>query len=498
MMKFSHPQSYQTPKHRASNRSPISVLCDENEDFPQKLVSMISMSETGTEVTLSGNSKELGSSDEFIALDCIDYENEIHDDSPNFNSIQRKDIIRSLPTQSLLDDDTGISPMTPEKCRPAAYSIWCGSQNLSCYRCDDVEAITPHYYNMENTISNFLSRTDDDGNWCASWQAWSYFEIETPFNDPAFELKADIKRVLRNRAGNIQARSNRIRNLKTDLYPFTNSPKRKMSPISKSYSFSMGYRRPSKVPKQGHTNSLITLCSSSVFNQFTHEKSESPFTIRTRGLEEEEAFYDSDPEESTRQRSQERELVEPRRSENDFSNRSEKNICDNYLGHSYNIGARTDIDDNDERAQEVLNQRFRLIWYTAENGCVPIAVDAWFERGQQLCQKLIQPRLVWKRVNDGGDLNCRQSIDLLDISKVLEGERSGHINYPMARRQKCLVIHTLDAALCFEAKTEIERDRLCDDLKIVVARLGSQVVLEDVNVFDEFFVDGFIPGESPW
>jgi hypothetical protein len=148
-----------------------------------------------------------------------------------------------------------------------------------------------------------------------------------------------------------------------------------------------------------------------------------------------------------------------------------------------------------EHVQEIMNQRFTMVWHQdVEKKSTPVAIVAWIERGQQLDRQLIQPRLVWKRLHDGGAPNERHSVDLLDISRILEVDHIDRNIYPLAQQRNCLCIRTLDGKMMFQASDEKERNRLCRDLKLVVARLASKIILDDQHLFNEFFVEGMFPG----
>jgi len=74
---------------------------------------------------------------------------------------------------------------------------------------------------IEATIGNFLS---SPGDWCDGWQAWSIHMSAvcdgSHADSPAAMDQADLKTVLRNRAGYLDARRRRIHRLRRDLSPF--------------------------------------------------------------------------------------------------------------------------------------------------------------------------------------------------------------------------------------------------------------------------------------
>jgi hypothetical protein len=208
------------------------------------------------------------------------------------SELERRFNINALPTHSLLDDEVAPSPMSPEENRRQRLNLWCLSSSYACYRCDDQEGLAITNPMMERTVSKFLGSTTGADDWCTSWQAWTYFEMDNLADDRIRDLKDDIKRVLRNRAGNIGARVSRITALKENLHPFDATPKRKGAPISKTASFCVGTEQRKKLRK--HVNHPSFAEFPSTMFACMESKAESPFVIRTRGLEE-DLFYDSDP-----------------------------------------------------------------------------------------------------------------------------------------------------------------------------------------------------------
>jgi hypothetical protein len=159
-----------------------------------------------------------------------------------------------------------------------------------------------------------------------------------------------------------------------------------------------------------------------------------------------------------------------------------------------------------------MNERFTLVWhrsvkpYSLTKG-TPQAMKAWIERGQQLQAGIIQPKFVWRPVQDYENESQRlglskpslESVELLDISRVLEVNRIDRKLYPLAKRNNCFLLETLDRKIMFEASCESERDRIVHNMKLMVARFGSKVIVRDQDVLDEFFAsfEKAAPGEAP-
>lgn len=492
-----------------SNGSPISVICNKIQEEITKIISTVEMSDDGAEVTLGTNDLDVVHPNESTPskepLDA-DARFDIVTLTPD-TELERRFIISTLPNHSLMDDEPTPSPMSPNKRSSRSMNLWCSSQNLGCYKCDDQEGLTVTNATMEHTINNLLGSTTGVDEWCTSWQAWTYFEMDEGEEESVHGLKDDIKRKLRNRAGHIGARASRITTLKQDLDPFDVTPTRRSVPMTKTTSFCVATDNRKTHQERSHHSSRSSLPSvMDICNQ--PDNGDSPFVIRSRGLED-DMFYDSDPEECTKQRSP---IKTSRRSRmSTFWNQPFNTQWSNGSLSTRELDLVLDVDlsldslnMNDsfqvhEHVQEVLNQRFTMVWHPCiKKKSKPVAIVAWIERGQKFGRKVIQPRLAWKKLHDGGSFNDRHSVDLLDISRILEVSRIDRNRYPLAQRKNCLLIQCLDQKMLFEASTEKERDRLCRDLKLVVARLGSKIIMEDDQLFEEFFVvDEVVPGRAP-
>lgn len=159
-----------------------------------------------------------------------------------------------------------------------------------------------------------------------------------------------------------------------------------------------------------------------------------------------------------------------------------------------------------------MNEKFILVWHrsikpdTLSTG-TPQGMIAWIERGRQLNSGLIQPKLVWRPVKEhegerlrlGLSTPCLESLELLDISRILEVNRINRKLYPFAKRKSCFLLETLDRKMLFEASSESERDHIVNGLKLMVARFASKVIVQDREVLDEFFTSFLskVPGEAP-
>lgn len=114
---------------------------------------------------------------------------------------------------------------------------------------------------------------------------------------------------------------------------------------------------------------------------------------------------------------------------------------------------------------------------------------------------LIQPKFMWSPLRPPlPQKNCAATgnvdhycADLLDISRVVAVDHVDRNTYPLAKQSCSFYIVTLDQKLMFEAQSDAEKNWIVNGLKLMVARLGSKLLVEDHSVFDEYFT---IPLES--
>lgn len=157
-----------------------------------------------------------------------------------------------------------------------------------------------------------------------------------------------------------------------------------------------------------------------------------------------------------------------------------------------------------------MNSKRVLIWHrpcTDEKTFHPIAVHAWIEQGSQLDTTLIQPKFCWRKTyekepHDRSVLTIHSfnAVDLLDMSKIIAVNKSTYRGkYPFMQRKNSFFIEAFDHELLFEARDEMERDDIVMGLKLLVARLGSKIMIGDGRVLDEFFspLGATVPGRIP-
>lgn len=151
-----------------------------------------------------------------------------------------------------------------------------------------------------------------------------------------------------------------------------------------------------------------------------------------------------------------------------------------------------------------------LVWHRKTNrktSKAPVAVHTWIEHGSQLESILIQPKFCWRKTHgkesqERSILNISDyhSVDLLDISRIVPADHYvDRVKYPFVKRSSSFLIEAFDQELVFEARDEIARDNVVEGLKLLVARLGSKIILGDGRVLDEFFspMGAYVPGKKP-
>lgn len=220
-----------------------------------------------------------------------------------------------LPTNSLLDVEITPSPLPDktQRLRSLGTDMLCGVGVEGClsspedHACGSSALVTAPQRQVEQTIQLLLGNPMGLDVWCHGWQAWLFFghcENEDDHRSGS-ETKENMKRVLRNRAYDLNSKTRRIRMLNDDFSPFDSSPQTDIGPVllSKTRSFSLpshAYRRSG----DGFALSASSDVSESVSSllgcgQPTIE-SPAAFHHRELGSQEDDLCYDSDPEEITR------------------------------------------------------------------------------------------------------------------------------------------------------------------------------------------------------
>jgi hypothetical protein len=173
------------------------------------------------------------------------------------------------------------------------------------------------------------------------------------------------------------------------------------------------------------------------------------------------------------------------------------------------IGSRSAMYNSDRTVSELMGTKILLVWHRSMHyEASPIAVNAWIEHGSYIQAGLIQPKLMWqescgKERKDGERfiLNDIQfhSVDLLDISRVIPLGRVDRTEFPFAKSSCSFFIQVFEKELIFEAETTAERDNFIEGLKVLIARLGSKIIVGEKDVLEEFFTPASseVPGTAP-
>jgi len=400
---------------------------------------------------------------------------------------------------------------------------------------------------MQRKISKFLSSPVQVDAWFQGWQAWSYFYMQRdqPANSEA--LKHQIKRVFQNRALNMNARKAHLNTLRRDLSPFNATPVNlqghptaSIADRSRPRSFSTYVEnKEPKAPHRALSNESVVTPEKTVplwqcgIQCGLHDDEDSPLVSRSSRptdvlVEEDDVCYDSDPEDFVRRQARtERTSNKMPPSPTESANKENVGPVQPAL-IAYDEARATGEDDEEAKVivQEIMNERMTLIlhqnsqnWQT--KALRPKGVYAWVERGKNLKNSVIPPRFVWTPISRSAaavqeassSTTARRkqhkflqnedtdSIQLLDIHRILEAEKIDRMVHPFAKKRNTFLIKTLDRTVMFECSSG-ERYRIVESLKMAVARLGTLLLLRDDELIDEFFAGGESehhqgPGEEP-
>lgn len=311
-------------------------------------------------------------------------------------------------------------------------------------------------------------------------------------------IVTDEPEMPRNRAGFPEGRKKRIEHLKINLTPFEldeaaivkgSINSKKYDPVKfekRNYSFS-SFNTPSPT-------SVASMGSPS--NRFDCYNYELPTCGNTNATNvdklalvdwddiEEDLCYDSDPNELLVSSP----MIEAKK---DCRRRKQKD--------------RTEM--KTKTVSQLMGTKLLLVWHRPFESS-SVAVHTWIEHGSYIHAGLIQPKLMWqescgkeRKDSERFILNKMSfhSIDLLDISKVIPLNSVDRELYPFAKKSHCLMIQAYDKEMIFEAESANERDIFIEGLKILVARLGSKIIVGDKDVLEEFFTpaSSSVPGQVP-
>ena len=358
---------------------------------------------------------------------------------------------------------------------------------------------------MEWKINCFLgipSSSSNADDWFDGWQAWSYFQstagadhYEALTNHHHPGLKETVQRSLYNRVSDLSQRRDRLATLRRDLCPFDSQTG--AQPLSKVNSFSQvnNSNKQTRHASQGSPPPASTKSASlwgcgTVYCAMEEDDLDpSPKTLRYNRsrLNSGHDGYDSDPEDFTRIRSLNQNQQQRQVFSQNKENRTDPHV-DFHDDDSIHLAVQQYM--NGMNLTLILHERSKRPWENSH------AVHAWIERGQILSTETITPKWVWTHMSKRSE-TC--SLDLLDVHRILAVQQLDRNRHPFARRRHTFEIRTIHESFLFEASSSSERDRIVRGLKLVIARLATQLIVSDPHMADEFFLTSgqHGPGEEP-
>jgi len=385
------------------------------------------------------------------------------------------------------NDYTQIEVLRTSYCADDSQSLGCSSDadNFS----DKVDhRLSPlQVKSAEDNVFNKL--LENNRFMCSGLESW--YSMDEQDEEKFVEVEPELPR---NRSCYPEVRKKRIEHLKINLTPFELDESaivkgsincKKFDPIKfekRHQSFS-SFNIPSPT-------SVTALKSPTMSSRFEcHElptcgpQANKLALVDWEENEDEDLCYDSDPNELLRSKAMVSQKKTERRKKEDV------------------------VEDEIQTVSQLMGAKMLLIWHRPV-GMSPLAVHSWIEHGSYIHAGLIQPKLMWQescgkehKDSERFILNKMEfhSIDLLDISKVVPLNRVDRTLYPFAKTSCAFLIHAYDKEMVFEAESTADRDKFMDGLKILVARLGSKIIVGDKDVLEEFFTpaSSSVPGRAP-
>lgn len=373
-------------------------------------------------------------------------------------------------------------------------------QACCCKYIFDSPGIFSVHTSMETSISSLLGTK---GFWFDGWQAWSLYFDEFGNQLPvpgAAEQPDQLRTGLQNRAFSMNARAQRIRRLHEDMAPF--------SSIRSQHTLQQEVYEFKRTLSHGDDRSRATTPISDVSVSESGVSLERLLeSVKTCGettapdtpqADPQDLCYDSDPGEYN--------YGSTTDMKKSINSATYENLSAMYAPQP--LTNKMEMSSQAKFISEFMNTRMTLIWHPApDTGSKQShqCVSAWIELGQQLRKTIIQPKFMWRRTQPVANGRIAISnddlhgIDLLDIARVLEVSKINRKIHPFARKSCSFSVETLEYSHIFEASSEAERNHVVQAIKLIVARLGSKIILNDNTVFDEFFSNMFfsVPGKEP-
>jgi len=150
-----------------------------------------------------------------------------------------------------------------------------------------------------------------------------------------------------------------------------------------------------------------------------------------------------------------------------------------------------DEDKIHDMASSIFNEKWTLILHEPNKRAK--AYHVWLERGQRLAKKVVSPKLAWKPLPKKGGRSGMEcvpavAIEILDVQRILKLDEIHRHEYPLAKTTDSFLLKTIHGNYCWQASSSIERDRLTDLWKLMVARFGSMLISGDDYGMEEYFV----------
>jgi hypothetical protein len=481
------PDSFAQVSLSSSSSSSSSTASQRSKSI--LLRSSISISEDGAEVVLCSSTERDGCCANLI--------------TPRKLSLLDADMTPS-PLQGStrsLDDTSHVTPKRVSFCglgdcpNYSPMATFAKTTNLWSDEDDDTMQI-------QQKISAILSVPSCDNSWLNYWQVWGLIcnDSNTSSKEQdAKEAKRHIQRVLKNRAFDLNAKHQRLYSLRKDLCPFSfstatvnNHSSNASVPMGRFRSYSGHDRTRSKSTPRAVTPEKPVPFLQRAFQ--CGSTNDSPVFIKTN---KEEMFYDSDPEDFVGRR----------------HGRHPAQDKENIFRMKPTISRRQD-DPVAALVQEMMNEQMTLILHddtASAKQLRPHGVICWIERGQQLRNSIIAPKLFWKSIQTPKMMSEQQatnhvfnSINLMDISRILPAtnETVDRTQFPFCKPKHAFFVRTLDQSLLLQTNSATERDRIVKSMRLVVARLGSLLLTNNGRLADEYFAfadQGRLgPGEEPY
>lgn len=404
---------------------------------------------------------------------------------------------------------------------PSCERSWNGTDNNdTLYICDmDMETIRKAF---EQDINDLLALSDDDENvWSDMVCCWLNCDGNEKHKKLTSNATHEFKSILcHNRSRVVNAQGEKIKRLRSQMH---------FGELTKEAGPTLAIEDESAIRKRSHFPAIKLTKSMDeshhrrerVDNDQSYATSEELIsrifscefkdTDYTNQIKIEDLYYDSDPEtynETRHPTSAQIREYHRCKSTTLLLDQPEPWIPllhdearDERVKETINI---YDPDQVSAYIQELTCSTVTLVWHPSKirpknKDLSPVCVQAWFEMGSRLKDRVIQPKFMWR---DAYEPDLRKNIitasttpphdlELLNIVRVLKPQSINRDEYPFVKLRNCFTLHSnTEEVLMFECTSQQERDRFVHGFKLIVARLASKIIVGDENVFDEFF--------TPW